>query len=52
MTVIEFLEQVCDISVDKDELVDNLYMHGIYILDKITVTTRGGVVLIGEEDEH
>lgn len=52
MTIEEFLEQVCNVSADEDELIYNLHKYGIAISDNITVTTPGGVVLIGEEDEH
>lgn len=49
MTIKEFLEQVCNMSVDEDELVYDLYKYGLAIFDVITVTTPGGIVLIGEE---
>ena len=41
------------ITYEDDELVaDTLKDYGLCLSDKIIITTPGGVVLIGEEDER
>jgi len=49
MTIEEFLEQVCDVHIDY-ELADKLWEYGLAREDNITVKTKSGIVLIGEED--
>ena len=37
---------------DNELVADTLKDYGLCLSDKIIITTPGGVVLIGEEDEH
>lgn len=48
MSIEEFLEQVCDVYIDY-ELADKLWEYGLAREDNITVKTKSGIVLIGEE---
>ena len=49
MTIKEFLEQVCNVTVDY-ELREALWENGLAVDDSITVKTKSGIVLIGEDD--
>ncbi len=48
MTIEEFLEQVCNVTIDY-ELREALWENGLAVEDSITVKTKSGIVLIGEE---
>lgn len=55
MTVKEFLGWLDYRGItfeDEDLVAEELNDYGISLYDNITITTPGGVVLIGEEDEH
>ncbi len=50
MTIQEFLEKVVRVYIDEDELIQCLWEYGLAIFDDITITTPGGVVILGKED--
>ena len=48
MTIEEFLEQVCNVTIDY-ELREALWENSLAVEDSITIKTKSGIVLIGEE---